>query len=1255
MRLLEYADALDLDELSYRHATARGEDRKRVRAAVVARIIELEGDHTTLRSLGARLPELILEGTLQQRFCCKVASDFGLLQDVPQSVRREVFEPMIKALRVVLRVGAPATRDAAVEGIGALLKHFDDPAAALPRDDRLPVSRGENESDADFEARSEITDDYFDRLDRRRLMALTVAGHEPSRDDFARKLEEPMADVIGRIRREEDPVRKITYALWERSDFLRILPAVARQRRGRLERKPADLLVSAAESLTAEEGDPPEVVIAFARYRESVFRTVDAALRRGWKWGKFDDVVARAVRAIPQSVAGTPAMCNAEIRATVSIIRTAVRLLLRSKKDPSSTEAVLQPLFREELGREPSPWANHGIAEGCSRALPDLVGNPLYDEMTRPVLRALFEQTKDVPPADDLVKTHRRLVLSSCFRRILLSLVDHLYEQQLLEREGSARQDREQTDHDLHVLLHHPTAEYLLDICQHKGAVVMDPVPMDVAESVIAGIAFESDLLRRSAKLFERWPSLSTIEKVLLTRILAAQLHTLSRDRTKMRRHELLRRVFTETQGVSIDDDEALRFAWVLLSALPAEAADAADMEIQRFVEYRERKTGADRKTGEDLPGYVLAMISPVASGRIAGAIAREIDLKLRSDRGKAGADCAKTLYQVMLRGPHESIFDHLLPRLDDPDERSVVLLFRRHVGNVRRSSPNEKEVDLPQIVQHIGGFLKHLPHGGGKVLDGLRNALTLYRDLTAPSEDVWKLLAAGNAIKLFQLFDDLAAGTDHAQLRETLAERYEGPLSSLQDDVGHYITLPVGNFTARIDALRKARHTARELEVALDARTTLQPPERILLVALMQHFRGLFEATIRWACEEPRRRIDERAGYDKAKNEFWLSFCDPGSPDERIASLHSLVRSGEEDLDVNTQRVAQDRVTRFEQLIRSEPPRFPDQREKFEEFFVEWMASDLDVETLRKTLDCRWPPWFRLVYRTITSFLGMAIVVVLICGWSIAMDLLGYHSLEGASFFAASCVVLGAAVLSFIHGVRQLTRRVSGRPGYWFSSLLPRLARLTAVPMALIVEFDHSYEFPLCGSGWALLLLMMLSFLSTRFFVTREIVDQKERPGVSNVTKPEKKRVAQIVALALAHSFGIAVLLAAIFASSHPHKACEEHGTAPKHPAAHVSKGTHWIPALEIADAILNRIDEKPKDHLYSRFLGVLPRDVTLDLSQWLALPPTLEKHATFTFYPTIILTWTALGLFFGVFLEGFMGGKRLRGGEAKDRDSAH
>jgi hypothetical protein len=276
-----------------------------------------------------------------------------------------------------------------------------------------------------------------------------------------------------------------------------------------------------------------------------------------------------------------------------------------------------------------------------------------------------------------------------------------------------------------------------------------------------------------------------------------------------------------------------------------------------------------------------------------------------------------------------------------------------------------------------------------------------------------------------------------------------------------------------------------------------------------------------------------------------------------------------------------------------------------------------------------------------------MAIAVTLLCGWTVVMDLAGWHFLEGLSFFLASTIIIVAAAISFAHGVRAWVRRWTGRlqeqePGYWFNSLLPRLARLTAVPMALIVEFDHSYEFPLHGSTWVLLLLMFLSYLATRFFVTREIVDEKEHPGVFRTTDEEKRRVSQIVALALAHSFGIAVLLAAIFASSHPHQ-----------PLAHDAHAPHgeWPRWLDYPAAILHRLDEVTPPHQYPRFLGILPREAILDLSLGSHVPPELAPHLRFTFYPTVILAWTALGLFFGVFLEGFMGGKRLRGRDEAER----
>jgi hypothetical protein len=271
-----------------------------------------------------------------------------------------------------------------------------------------------------------------------------------------------------------------------------------------------------------------------------------------------------------------------------------------------------------------------------------------------------------------------------------------------------------------------------------------------------------------------------------------------------------------------------------------------------------------------------------------------------------------------------------------------------------------------------------------------------------------------------------------------------------------------------------------------------------------------------------------------------------------------------------------------------------------------------------------------------------------------------GHQEWEGIGFFVTASGMLIAAFLAFtrlIHrfSFRPFLRWISrGRwgkkrvgpdagPGYWFPCLLPRLARLTAVPMALIVEFDHSYEFPLHASSGSLLLLASLSFLTTRFFVMREMVDQEEPSGM---TPEERKHVWQIVAVALAHSFAIAVILSSIFASSHdaPHQQQND-----LQPSVQVFTGkptTFWT----FVETILESVDNRQPGSEYPRFLGLVPPVVSVDfgkIAQDLGrpFPAKVAEHAIFRFYPTIILVWTALGLFFGVFLEGFMKGERLRG----------
>jgi hypothetical protein len=161
-------------------------------------------------------------------------------------------------------------------------------------------------------------------------------------------------------------------------------------------------------------------------------------------------------------------------------------------------------------------------------------------------------------------------------------------------------------------------------------------------------------------------------------------------------------------------------------------------------------------------------------------------------------------------------------------------------------------------------------------------------------------------------------------------------------------------------------------------------------------------------------------------------------------------------------------------------------------------------------------------------------------------------------------------------------------------------------------------------ASSFALMLLMVTSFITTRFFIKRELVDRQEQPGVQRITYAERRRIRQIVAVALAHSFGIAVLLSAIFVCNLEDRR-DLGGTLP---------------------------------HSHTPFLRLIPREAVFDLGaiaekNHRPFIPFIAVRSRFQYYPTIILTWTALGLFFGVFLEGFMKGARLRGARPDQADA--
>ena len=125
---------------------------------------------------------------------------------------------------------------------------------------------------------------------------------------------------------------------------------------------------------------------------------------------------------------------------------------------------------------------------------------------------------------------------------------------------------------------------------------------------------------------------------------------------------------------------------WNLLAAIPSDAAEIAEADLRAFVKYR---SGSLPGAGDDttaLPGYVLAMISETVSERLAADIAREIDLR----RWRAGNDFdfAGALYQVTLRGPHWTLFDHLLARIPDKIPRRLIDLSAATCGRWRSAGP---------------------------------------------------------------------------------------------------------------------------------------------------------------------------------------------------------------------------------------------------------------------------------------------------------------------------------------------------------------------------------------------------------------------------------------------------------------------------------------------------------------------------------------------------------------------------------------
>lgn len=1247
MGLARFGKAIDENSLVEKapalFASPRHVERQLLVSACADQLVLLgqRGEKERLARIGNAFEALVVEGTQPQQLCGRIAIALG---DKSEAEVRPLLEPvgkkLVEALQVVLRAGAATTRDSAVEGLGALLKFY--PPAEAEAMFKQPVKP---DAVAD-KAQQNINRIYFERLDRRRLMAFAVARDPAKRRELGDTLREVVAKKIDAIRvKESDPEQRnarLLDALYSRADLLRTLPAVVRQAH---EDERQELFLEAIEFLkdaatfTGITEDDDAVMVAFAQFQESVFRTIDVMIKRGATHDDFDVVLAQALDATPRTLVGRASVCNAQVRATVALLRTASRLISNDKKG-SETKRALEAIFAALI--QPSPWPNLGITEGCYKILPFLASNHEHDGLSLPALEKLFARIKSPPPFGDLAETHHQLVASACFRQLILRLMSRTDEHSA----GDAASVRIQRD--VSRLLAEPAAARVLEAFQNTrtwASVMQKPSPAWTAGLVIAGTAFENDLLDFSGVLYTPFEERPSVERLLLTRILAAQLRATSLDSRKIARYALLRDFYANSPANRAADRERIEKVRRLVASLPPRAAQAADPDLQEFLEHCGRRAAdALRANVEDLPGHVLAMVSDNPSSRIADAIAREIDLSMRHWKQRKHVDLAKLLYQVVLRGPNESIFGHLLPRVDD-DDRPVVSLFYRHVKSVRADANLTPE----QLLAHVNELAHDIADDTpSETLRRLKSILTRYSSLFANDTAIWDALTAGEEggglAQLFAEFDEIVRRTHVAEpttKRELLSKAYAAATAQLQKHVDHYRELAAGEFESRSEALADARDAAGDIGRLLVTHSGLQPPERVMLIALMQRLQDFFRRTVRWYCDEPRRRKKARKEARDPEMFFILFASRKMAPLAQIfeaaesLSRHDLEATLQEQINADRTALA---LARISAASGPAPAEFPEQRERFEKLFVEWMESELDVDMLQRHLEERWAWPFAMTYGVMTSFLGISTLILIPCVVAIAVHLAGLHEVEGVGFFFLEAFVLLAAFVSFIPrlraGARMLWRRLRRKttesahgkgPPYYFQALVPRLARLIVVPLALTVEFDHSYTFPLHASTLALVLLIALSFFATRFFIDREIVEASESPDAT----PERVRLGKVVALALSHAFLIGVLLATIFGS---------HAQGVPEPEHHPH---NWLDRMP---------DKKTTGHQYPYFAAVLARDVRFDMT-W---PRFMADELHFTYYPTIILAWTALGLFIGVFLEGFVKGERLRGEERSEEGDA-
>jgi hypothetical protein len=476
---------------------------------------------------------------------------------------------------------------------------------------------------------------------------------------------------------------------------------------------------------------------------------------------------------------------------------------------------------------------------------------------------------------------------------------------------------------------------------------------------------------------------------------------------------------------------------------------------------------------------------------------------------------------------------------------------------------------------------------------------------------------------------------------RRSLSELCRNECQLLRLHVRHYLRLTVGNFDDRGRALKEATQAVHTLEDLVEHRAGLQPPERIVLLSLLKRWEKLFTDTIAIYVDTARRAVHARR-----PELFWRKLThDPHMPPTTQIEVAEELLKGHFRT-ANAELMSQEAVAPSERAPFSDEPPRPDMQDvAFERFYAEWMSSELDIHHLRWALERRWG-WFKRVYALMTNLTYTAALIAAPMLLAAFLHWLQAEEVEGIGFFFYLLVLAAVSGRLMYERYRAERHADPKRPEYpyRFQAMLPRLARLIVVPLALLVDFEHSYLFPMHASQLVLIILLLIAFAAPRSFIRREVLNSENElsPVEEHETSTNvNRRVRQILSIALTHSFVVTLIFSFLFESN-------------------------YVARIRIADIVhkhtavtgkLSGMDEERGVESTSRFhhepifLWAIPREARCDLG-WLFtrmtgvnVPGPCDEWLRFDFYPTLILSWTALGLFFGVFLDGFLKGEHLRG----------